>query len=158
MVFYVLKGIYAIKFNLEGSLQGFKLSFETKSLFISSRRRMVVVKVKKMTWLIVVVVVLICLIVDYIFKPMTMNDIYHEPNFTGVIAEVHDKSIVVSVNDGEGELKSSNKMRVSLDVKLKDSMTTFNVGQQVKIFYDGVILESYPAKIDTVYAILLVNK
>ena len=114
-------------------------------------------KNKKMTWFIVVAVFLVCLIVAYIFKPMTMNDIYHEPNFTGVITEVHDQSIVVSVNDGEDELKSSDKMRVSLNVKLKDSMTTFKVGQQVKIFYDGVILESYPAKIDTVYAILLVN-
>lgn len=30
-IVYVLKGIYIIKFNLEGSLKGFKLSFETKN-------------------------------------------------------------------------------------------------------------------------------
>ena len=30
-IVYVLKGIYVIKFNLEGSLKGFKLSFETKN-------------------------------------------------------------------------------------------------------------------------------
>ncbi|MEG1148027.1 MAG: hypothetical protein RSD98_05475, partial [Niameybacter sp.] len=29
-IIYVLKGIYINKFNLEGSLKGFKLSFETK--------------------------------------------------------------------------------------------------------------------------------
>ena len=29
-VVYVLKGIYINKFNLEGSLKGFKLSFEAK--------------------------------------------------------------------------------------------------------------------------------
>jgi hypothetical protein len=29
-IVYVLKGIYINKFNLEGSLKGFKLSFETK--------------------------------------------------------------------------------------------------------------------------------
>ena len=29
-IVYVLKGIYINKFNLEGSLSGFKLSFETK--------------------------------------------------------------------------------------------------------------------------------
>lgn len=29
-IVYVLKGIYIYKFNLEGSLKGFKLSIETK--------------------------------------------------------------------------------------------------------------------------------
>ena len=29
-IIYVLKGIYINKFNLEGNLKGFKLSFETK--------------------------------------------------------------------------------------------------------------------------------
>ena len=29
-IIYVLKGIYINKFNLESSLKGFKLSFETK--------------------------------------------------------------------------------------------------------------------------------
>ena len=29
-IIYVLKGIYINKFNLEGSLKGFKLSFETE--------------------------------------------------------------------------------------------------------------------------------
>ena len=111
-----------------------------------------------MIWSIVVGALLSCLIVAYIFKPMTMNDIYNKPNFTGVVTEVRDKLIMVSVNEGEDELRSSDKIYVSLDTKLKDSMTAFNVGQKVKIFYDGVILEIYPAKIDTVYAILLVNE
>ncbi|MBP3886481.1 MAG: hypothetical protein J6F30_02320 [Cellulosilyticum sp.] len=30
-IVYVLKGIYIHKFNLEGSLKGFKLNFETKN-------------------------------------------------------------------------------------------------------------------------------
>ncbi|MDU6854704.1 MAG: hypothetical protein ACLSH8_05725 [Zhenhengia sp.] len=29
-IVYILKGVYINKFNLEGSLRGFKLSFETK--------------------------------------------------------------------------------------------------------------------------------
>lgn len=115
-------------------------------------------KNKKRIWVIGVAIFIIGLIVGYIFKPMTMNDIYHEPNFTGVIIEVHDKSILVSINDGEDELKSSDKIYVSLDTKLKDSMTVFNVGQKVKVFYNGVVLETYPASIDIVYAILLVNE
>ena len=118
-------------------------------------------KNKKMSWIILGALLLICLmlaLLAYIFKPMTMNDIYSEPNFTGVVTEVFEKAIIVSVNEGEDELKSSDKISVSLDVKLKDSMTHFDVGDKVKIFYDGVIAESYPAQINTVYAILLVNE
>lgn len=115
-------------------------------------------KNKKILWIILGVLLLICLMFAYIFKPMTMNDIYSEPNFTGVVTEEFDKTIIVSVDEGEDELKISGKMSVSLDVKLKDSMTYFNIGDKVKVFYDGVIAESYPAQINTVYAILLVNE
>lgn len=88
---------------------------------------------------------------------MTMNDIYNEPNFIGLIIEVYKKSIIVSVNEDTDEFKISDKISVSLDVKLKDSMTSFDVGDRVKIYYDGTIAESYPAQINTVYAILLLN-
>lgn len=115
-------------------------------------------KNKKKMGIIFGVVLVVCLVLIYIFKPMTMNDIYSEPNFTGVVTEVADKAIIVSVDEGEDELKSSDKMVVSLDVKLKDSMTYFNVGDKIKVFYDGTIAESYPAQINTVYAILLLNE
>lgn len=115
-------------------------------------------KNKKILWIISGALLLICLILAYFLKPMTMNDIYSEPNFSGVVTDVSDKAIIVSVDEGEDELKSSDKMRVSLNVKLKDSRTHFDVGDKVKVFYDGVIAESYPAKINTVYAILLINE
>ena len=101
--------------------------------------------------------VLLCLLLAYLFRPMTMNDIYDKPNFTGEVIEVMEKSILVAVDEGEDERKSSDKISVSLDVQLKDSMTSFHVGDKVSVFYDGSIAESYPAQIFTVYAILLVN-
>ena len=115
-------------------------------------------KNKKVFGIIIGALVLICLVLAYFFKPMTMNDIYNEPNFTGVVTEVFDKGITVSVDEGEDELKSSDKISVSLNAKLKDSTTNFDVGDKVKVFYDGVIIESYPAQIKTVYAILLENE
>lgn len=115
-------------------------------------------KNKKILWVILGALLLICLMLAYIFRPMTMNNIYSEPNFTGVVTEVFDKSIIVTVDKGEDELKSSDKMNVSLDVKLKDSMTHFDIGDKVRVFYDSVIAESNPAQINTVYAILLVNE
>lgn len=89
---------------------------------------------------------------------MTMNDIYDKPNFTGIVEEVLDKAIIVSVDEKEDEYKSSDKMVVSLEVKLKDSMTNFNAGDKVKVFYDGVILEFCPAQVNSVYAVLLINE
>ena len=88
---------------------------------------------------------------------MTMNDIYNEPNFRGLVLEVSDNTILVAVNQEENEIKSSDKISVSLDTKLKDSMTSFKVGDKVRVFYDGIILEIYPGRVNNVYAILLEN-
>ena len=116
------------------------------------------VKSSKVLWLIVVSIFIVSIILAYLFKPMTMNDIYHKPNFKGTVLEVLDGAILVSVNEDEDEIKSSDKMSVSLNTKVKDSMTSFKVGDKVTVFYDGSILESYPAQIPTVYAILLINE
>lgn len=115
-------------------------------------------KNKKIFWFIAIDIFVVGIILFYLFKPMTMNDIYDKPNFTGIVTEIYDKAILVSVDEDEDEIKSSDKMSVSLDVQLKDSMTSFKVGDKVKIFYDGIILETYPAQIHTVYAILLINE
>ena len=37
----------------------------------------------------------------------------------------------------------------------KDSMTSFNIGDEIVVYYDGNIAESYPMQINTVYAITL---
>lgn len=113
---------------------------------------------KKVIWFISLSILIIGVIFAYKFKPLTMNDIYDKPNFTGTVLDVWDGAILVSVNEDEDEIKSSDKISVPLDVKLKDSITNFQVGDKVRIFYDGYILESYPAKIHTVYAILLINE
>jgi uncharacterized protein YabE (DUF348 family) len=113
------------------------------------------VKQKKVLWIILAVALMLILILAYIFRPMTMNDIYKEPNFKGIVIEVTKNSILVSVNEDEDEFKSSDKISVSLNVKLKDSMTHFNVGDNVSVYYNGVILETYPAQVNEVYAIIL---
>lgn len=105
---------------------------------------------------------LICLVVLSLIlisckAPMNMKNVVNEPSFTGIVTEVYDNSILVSVNDGEEVLNSSDLMVVSLDVELKDSMTTFNIGDEVTVYFDGTIAESYPAQINKVYAIVLVD-
>lgn len=88
--------------------------------------------------------------------PMTMNNVYKEPNFSGLVEEVHEGSLLVRVDEKEN--LGSDLISVSLDVKLKDSMTDFKVGDEIKVYYDGNIAESYPAQANTVYAIFPVEK
>ena len=78
----------------------------------------------------------------------TMNDIIaSEPSITGLVKETTDTAILIENDDGE--------YWVSLDVQNKDSMTHFTIGDEVVVYFDGNIAESYPMQINTVYAITL---
>lgn len=78
----------------------------------------------------------------------SMDDIIaNEPSITGVVKEISDDDIFVENENGE--------YWVSLDVENKDSMTHFIIGDEVVVYYDGNIAESYPMQIHTVYAITL---
>lgn len=86
---------------------------------------------------------------------ITMEDVVKEPNFSGIVEEIEEKSILVRVN--EDEVTSSDLIYVSLDVELKDNMIDFNIGDEVRVYYDGNIAESYPAQVNKVYAIILLD-
>lgn len=88
--------------------------------------------------------------------PMNMSNVVNEPNFAGTVEETHENSILVRVNSDE--VTSSDLISVSLDVELKDSMTHFEVGDKIRVYYDGTIAESYPAQVNKVYAILLIEE
>ena len=79
--------------------------------------------------------------------------IENEPNISGVVEAVHDKYIIIYIEtDG---YPNGAECKVSLDVKNEDSMTHFSVGDEVVVYYDGMIAESDPLQINTVYAIAL---
>ena len=73
--------------------------------------------------------------------------IANEPSITGIVKASNDNSVLVENEDGE--------YWVSLNVENKDSVTHFNIGDEVVVYYDGNIAESYPMQINTVYAITL---
>ena len=73
--------------------------------------------------------------------------ISNEPSITGIVKETNENAILIENDDGE--------YWVSLNVESKDSVTNFNVGDEVVVYYDGNIAESYPMQINTVYAITL---
>jgi hypothetical protein len=78
-----------------------------------------------------------------------MKNVHNEPHFAGVVVEVFDGSILVSVNEGEDIRSSSDLIFISLDVYLADSMTDFMSGDEVVVYFDGTIMETYPAQIST---------
>lgn len=71
----------------------------------------------------------------------------NEPSITGIVNDTNENSILIKNEDGE--------YWVSLNVENKDSMTHFSIGDEVVVYYDGNIAESYPMQINTVYAITL---
>ena len=79
---------------------------------------------------------------------MSMNDIIaNAPSIVGTIRKAGDTYILIENEQGE--------YRVSLQVQCADSMTEFRIGDEVTVYYDGSIAETYPAQINTVYAITL---
>ena len=98
--------------------------------------------------LIALVLALVCVLVMVGCNNRSMNYIIsNEPSITGIIKETNDNSILIENEDGE--------YWVSLNVENKDSMTNFSVGDEVVVYCDGNIAESYPMQINTVYAITL---
>ena len=78
----------------------------------------------------------------------------NEPCVRGIVSETSEDYIVIDVNEDD-EIYAS--LEVSLDIERKDSMSSFNIGDEVSVYYDGNITETSPARIDKVYAILYIG-
>ena len=100
---------------------------------------------KKLT---AVVLALACVLALAGCNTRSMNYIIaNEPSITGIVRDTTDKAILIENENGE--------YWVSLDVENKDSMTSFRIGDEVVVYFDGNVAESYPMQINTVYAITL---
>ena len=71
--------------------------------------------------------------------------------FDATILEIHDNHFFVEPCVGMDELKSSDKIEVS--IQNIDKSIEWKVGDYVLITYDGIILETYPARLNQVYKI-----
>lgn len=105
----------------------------------------------------ILVLFFIMIILSGCSKKINMNNVSNEPNFMGTVKEINEYSILVTVNENEDEFQSSDLISVSLDAKLKDSTGSFNIEDEVRVYYDGNIAESYPAQINNVYLIDLIK-
>lgn len=81
-------------------------------------------------------------------NPRSMNYIIaNEPSIRGIVTDTADTAILIENDGGE--------YWVSLDAESKDSMTHFSIGDEVVVYFDGNIAETYPMQINKVYAITL---
>lgn len=71
--------------------------------------------------------------------------ISNEPSIAGVVKETNENSILIE--------NENDEYCISLNVENMDSITSFNIGDEVVVYYDGNVAESYPMQINTVYAI-----
>ena len=99
--------------------------------------------------------VLILVLLSSCSKKIDSNNLNEQTNFVGVIEEVYVESILIIVDEGEDELKSSDLIMVSLDVEIENMLDDYEVGDRVRVYYDGEIAETYPAQINKVYAIVI---
>lgn len=78
----------------------------------------------------------------------TMDDIIaKEPSVKGIVRSFDKESVVIENGDGT--------YSVSLSVECRDSVTHFEIGDEIVVYYDGKAAEGDPMRIDTVYAITL---
>ena len=71
--------------------------------------------------------------------------------FNATILEIYDNHLLVEPCSGMDELKSSDKIEVS--IQNIDKSIEWKVGDYVLITYDGIILETYPARLNQVYKV-----
>lgn len=70
-----------------------------------------------------------------------------EATFTGTISEIHETTAIIEIDEGE-ILNSGNRVSINLSVADEE---TFEVGDKVRVGYEGGIMESYPLQVKTVF-------
>ena len=70
-----------------------------------------------------------------------------QSEFVGTIIEASDNLIVVEPDEGTNERKSSDKISMKITRPTNSTNDFYVVGNKIKITYDGMIMETYPAQI-----------
>ena len=76
--------------------------------------------------------------------------------FIGTIIEANENSIIVEPHEGTNERKSSDKISMKITRPTTGVNDFYVKGNKVKITYNGVIMESYPAQISAINIELVV--
>ena len=67
--------------------------------------------------------------------------------FVATIIEAYENSIIVKPEEGTNERKSSDKISIGINRPTNGTNDFYVKGNKIKITYNGIIMESYPAQI-----------
>ena len=81
-----------------------------------------------------------------------------QESFNAIVLEVQENYLLVEPIEGEDELKSSDRIHVTKDIVSKESVPEVKSGDEIRVVYNGEIMESYPAKLRVVYGVYMANK
>jgi hypothetical protein len=98
----------------------------------------------------VILFILGVIIIAAVYRLITKQEDIEKVTFNAVVIENNGTSLLVNPAEGSSELNSSDKIvvRVPSDNAVLKDLSEFTKGSKVKIIYDGMIMESYPAQIN----------
>ena len=96
---------------------------------------------------------LLCILSFAACKAVPKEEDVH--SFEATILEVHDAYLLVEPAEGAWERSSADKIEVSLQDKT--SWPIPQVGDTVNVFYNGELMETYPARVGKVYRVEIVT-
>lgn len=98
----------------------------------------------------IILLILSVIIITAVVRLVINKENIEKVSFNAVVIENNGTSLLVNPEEGSPELNSSDKIVVRVpenNAVLKD-LSEFAEGSRVKITYDGMIMESYPAQIN----------
>lgn len=89
-------------------------------------------------------------------KDKMISDFESKDNFVGVVVSKTENSVLLDIKQTPDF--TYDKIAVPIDAIAKDSYTDLKENDLVMVYYDGIIMESYPAQVKNIYAIKLIEK
>ena len=80
------------------------------------------------------------------------------PYFNATVIEVYENSVLVEPFENEKIRKSSDKINVTTKVISTNPVPKLKKGMQIRVVYNGEVLETYPASLGGVFAIYELDK
>lgn len=78
----------------------------------------------------------------------------NQVSFVGTVIEVNEEQLLVEVTDkADSAFITGNQVYVKKEVVSADGCPDVKVGEYIRVFFDGSILDSIPAKIGTIFSI-----
>ncbi len=91
-------------------------------------------------------------------KTKRAEKVNQNPYFNAEVLEINEKNILVKPNADSNEIKSADKISVSLDFISTIPVPSFKIGDKVRVIYNGEIAETYPAQISNVFVVYLLSE